>query len=548
MSEGISEAPSHRGAYLAAVVATVLAYANSLTDGFVFDDIFAVLKNPAVTEGFSLQRIFTTDIWGLSPRDGHFIGTFRPLMILSFASDWHLGGGHPWIFHATNVLLQAVASLAFVRLLAEHKLSRAAVLFAAVLFAVHPMHTDAVTSIVGRSELLWFTFAVGLLFAHRSDRWRAAVAAPVLLALGLASKESMLFALPLLAFDDLSRLRWNRLLPLRWATYAGVLVAVARWRTHLFGTAVGTGVGPITNPFKSAALDARIVTGLAGIGRGFKLLVAPTELQPDYGLGVTVPTATPSVWTFVGALALLGLTAAVLMNARRRPAVALAALWMAVPVVAGSNLPFVVTAAFAERLWYAPSAGFVLLLAEGIDRVLPKLRPALAHGLLGVTVLLFGAMTAARNLDWRNDVQLFVRAVEVSPNGVLGRLNLCQALTVRGRHDLAIPHCTAAARLAPGWGPTRFSRAVALERLGRYDEAETEFEALSHTSDVLPGMRAEYGHFLYERRDPARAKRYLLALMDAPTATEAERATYLRALLTLAPTARGPITLQPMGR
>src|SRR5215218_1698122 len=99
---------SRRALTLTAAFAAVLVYANSLANGFAYDDIWIVVRNARAHQLHDLRSILFTPYW---PSFGSELGLYRPLTILAFAFEWVLGGGAPWVFHLTNVLLHTVATV-----------------------------------------------------------------------------------------------------------------------------------------------------------------------------------------------------------------------------------------------------------------------------------------------------------------------------------------------------------------------------------------------------------------------------------------------------
>jgi hypothetical protein len=127
----------------------VFAYGNTLVNAFTMDDIrLYVLQNPQVTHP-SLKALFTPH---------KITNVFRPVTFSTFALDWKIGNGRPLGFHVVNVLLHAAVTLLFYLLLQTALESlphgKSVAFAAALLFAVHPIHAEAVASIVGRAELL----------------------------------------------------------------------------------------------------------------------------------------------------------------------------------------------------------------------------------------------------------------------------------------------------------------------------------------------------------------------------------------------------------
>jgi hypothetical protein len=189
-----SRARLHRWApYVVALVA-VAVYANALENGYVLDDRGILLKNPLVTSVSGIWRAFANPYWPAAIGGGQY----RPLVIASFSLDWWLSGGDPMWLHAVNILWHAAASV-LVWFLAAELLAPAAALGAALLFAVHPVHVEAVSNVVGRSELMAAAFVLAALLAHRRVKWLA----PIFFALALLSKESALVFVGLAVLHDL---------------------------------------------------------------------------------------------------------------------------------------------------------------------------------------------------------------------------------------------------------------------------------------------------------------------------------------------------------
>jgi len=160
---------------------TMLVYGNTLLNSFTLDDGVYILSNSAVT-GPSVRGLFEPD------KTNHI---FRPVTFATLALNWAVGGAQPFGYHLVNLLLHAAVILLLylvLRTLLE-PLPRAATvaLAAAWLFAVHPIHTEAVASIVGRSELLAAGFLLVAWLLHLHDRPILALAS---LVLALLSKES----------------------------------------------------------------------------------------------------------------------------------------------------------------------------------------------------------------------------------------------------------------------------------------------------------------------------------------------------------------------
>src|SRR5512143_72240 len=187
------------------VAACVVCYANGVTGDYTYDDKAIVRDDVRLRSPARLASIFTTSYFG-GPR-GQGTG-YRPILLLSYAIQWWLHGGAVFGFHVVNVALHILVTLLFARLLARLGVGEPVAFGAALIFAVHPIHVEAVTSLVGRGETLAAAFVLGMLLLalryRRKRRGRGAVLALLLLcyALGILSKESAAVApaLALLAY------------------------------------------------------------------------------------------------------------------------------------------------------------------------------------------------------------------------------------------------------------------------------------------------------------------------------------------------------------
>ena len=149
-------------AALVLVSACVLAYANGLTGTFVYDDKAIVRDNPRIRSPESVDELFTKEYFGGPPGTGT---AYRPVLLLSFAVQWWIRGADPVAFHAMNLALHVIVTLLLARLWLRVGLSPPVAAGAALLFAVLPIHVEAVTGLVGRGETLAALLVIASLLA-----------------------------------------------------------------------------------------------------------------------------------------------------------------------------------------------------------------------------------------------------------------------------------------------------------------------------------------------------------------------------------------------
>ena len=478
---------SHRSAiwpWLVIPAVVFLVYAPALWNGFVWDDQALVLRDPLIRS------------WRLVPDAfGHFLfldanGSefYRPVQRLSFLADYALNGFDPRVFHATSVLVHALAALALWRLgrriarvLGNDERISTAPAWAALAWAVHPLHTSAVTYISGRADslaALWAFLALNAMGASlQGGRGKKAIpmaAAALGFLLAALSKEIGLAALGvaglLLAFARTPRgetLRWTGLLVVVLATYVGLR----------------TGAERVPPPQAEPATWAeRPSLALAAAGEYAGLAVFPATLRMERGQARAIGSdetrfVPPSATQILGGLAVAALAAALLRRARQRSVrLALsAALLCYLPI---SNL-LTLNATVAEHWLYQPLAWSLLAAAWAIA---PRLRlesvsSRVVVGAFGIWVTLLAARTCARQADWRDQRTFLDRTIADGGGSARMWINLA-SLEIATDPVTAEAHFRRALVLAPG---QRFAVA-GLARLrmdqGNFTEARRLLDSL----------------------------------------------------------------------
>ena len=475
---------------IAVVVLALLVYANTLANGFAYDDISIVQTNPYITDWRQIPWLFTKGYW--SHRAGG-VGNYRPLTIVTFTVEYALWGLSPLGYHLTNVLLHAVNVALLFRLLRCYRVAPGMAGVAALVFAVHPVHTEAVANVVGRSELLGMLFG-GLMWwawvaARRAKRhrikvwvWRGAAALAYLAA--LLSKENMVTLPAALWLAEVlvarrrcflhstltARLRSLGAVTAPFWVLAASLVPYF-WLRSLAGegTAQTPGVGIVT--LAGYTLWQRAVIMLEAGLIWYRLLFVGYPLRPHYD-GTNIPVIPDwNGWKLMGLLLHAGLVAVLWLTWRRVPLVAFAIGFWFITLSVVSNVPIPLGMLVGERWLYVPSAGYAIALGYAVWLVWEKaywpetwlkakmgkhrywhLRAEVTRlCLLLVVASLVGSYvyrTAQRNLDWRDNYTLFSRFIETDPQHPIGYVNVGDAL-VRSQPQQARAFYEHALRVEP---------------------------------------------------------------------------------------------------
>lgn len=423
---------------LIAVVA--LIYVNTLRNEFTMDDGIYVLRNPQVTQA-SLRQFFAPN---------KFSNVFRPVTFATLAFNWRLGGARPFGFHLFNLLLHAGATcvlfLLLEALLGASPPAKEVAFVAALIFAVHPLHTEAVASIAGRAELLAAGFVFAAWILHLDDRQIPAFGCFVL---ALLSKESAVVFLPLLLVGDYARGKWKPIL--RYALFAGVtlLYLGILWKVQggRFGQPT---ISQLDNPLAVIPAQWRILNALRVAWKYAALHFYPAKLSCDYSFN-TIPMYLDWRHTLPALLAAMAAIGAWIWAVRKRRS----GLILAGGIYLGgfavtANILMPTGTIMGERLAYLPSAGFCLLAALGWDWLRGRQR-TVAVAALAAIVAAFGMRTMVRNLDWTDNMSLYSAGVRVSPGSAKMHGNLGTEYQAAVQWDLAASEYETALRINPDY-------------------------------------------------------------------------------------------------
>ncbi len=498
--------PLSRSIFLPPVLFLALAlllYGNTLKNGFVNDDKPLVANNALVNDASRLGDIFTSGYW--STRQDSVPELYRPLTILSLALNRRLSGAAPSGFHLVNLLLHGCVSYLIFRLALSIGMTRAAAWAAGLLFAVHPVHTEAVAPVVGRSELLAAIFFLAALRLHHGmarGEGRAAFAfgaAGCYLAASLSKEGALIFPtialLTDLAFPP-ARAFPPRARAIPYALYALVALLVLGMRYEVLGAVARADIRPLDNPLVALPAGAALSTALVALGGTLKLLVWPLRLSADYSGTEIRPAAgllDPRVIAVLAVIFLL-VAAAGWAWTRLRP-VSWGIAFLLIAILPVSNLFFLIGTIFGERLLYLPSAGFCV--AAGALWGEWRRRSATTALAASVLVLLAGSVrTVARNNVWRDDGSFALATSRDAPSSPKAQFNWGVFLEEHSNRQAEAAY-REAARLAPDWSDPRYNLAGLLAASGRLTEAIEEYRAALDIRPDDPRAVLNLGYALY---------------------------------------------------
>jgi tetratricopeptide (TPR) repeat protein len=454
------------------------AYANSFHLGFALDGQSKALEDPRVQAATAqnLRLIFTKHYWWPRPTDR----LYRPVTLASYLFNYAIlgNGANAAGYHIVNVLLHLLNACLLFELAFLVLKNRETAFWAAALWAVHPVQTEAVTNIAGRADLLSGACLFGGLLLYirsirltgrRKSLWLAALF--LVAVLGEFSKENAAALAGLMVLWDVA-FGWKEnqgwrprqlayfligcslclLAAIRWKVFEG-----EPWPETLF----------LDNPIHGAGFLEGRLTALTVVARYLGLLVWPARLSFDYAYNQVPLANLSSVGPWLCLLLLSGIAALVIGRYHTDRIPFWAAGFFGIALLPVSNLVFPIGAIMALRFLYVPSAGFAIAAAALAWRLR---RPQITRIALALVVILLMARTLARNPVWRDNAALGAADVLSAPASFRTHQVLARALyesDPKGKLDQAIREYEASFRLIQGLPPAD-SCADCLTELGMF--------------------------------------------------------------------------------
>jgi tetratricopeptide (TPR) repeat protein len=468
-----------------ATLATAL-YAPRLGHPFVTDDAVYIVENPAVREGAPLAAYFADRATIASNPDLHW-QAYRPLRTLAFRAIAALAGVNALAFGLANLALYVVSALLLFLLAVRLGTPRPAALAAAALWVAAPVHVEPVLYASSLGDHLSLALELGalVLVLRTLERPRPvlAVTAWLMVAAALLAKEMAVTAPALIAL---------------------VAIAVGKWRGARLTVAAHAGAVLLFLAARTAVLGAFGHGALAAGGVLHALAVAPLRLAAylritlaPLGHSAAYVLATPSTALIAGAWVLTLLVGVALARAGRMARLGMA--WFALALLPVLGL-VPLLADLADRFALLPSVGLALAApaaAAALGRAwrpLGVLAPALAF-------IAYVAGTAVERGAWASEAALWSKAVALEPRSAQAQRNLGLILLQGGQPAEALRHLDEARALGEMAGELDRRRAMALEALGRFAEAEGAARAALERDPTLGSAHALLGGLLARRGD-----------------------------------------------
>jgi len=464
------------------VIAGALAYANSLSGPFIFDDDATIVQNR------SIQNLQSTAVF-FPEREMPTAG--RPIVNLSFAVNYAIGGTSVGGYHVANLALHLLCGVVLFALV--HRTCRGAglsgppsaaalkgpphdsqgvtqtvagrafqarrtldlALAVALVWVLHPLNTEVVDYITQRTESMMALFYLLTLYASATNRPFLAVAA---CALGMASKESMVTApVMVVLYDRVFRFEsLKNAVRARWPLYAGlaatwILLAAVNWSgSRIHSAGFSTGVSVWTYLLNQSVMIVRYL----------RLAVWPRSLVLAYGTPQPMTLAEAPPYGLI-VVALLALTVVALW---RRPMLGFLGAWFFITLAPTTSVVPIATEVGAERRVYLALIAVVVLAVVAFASLL---RRQAAAAVLALVCLALASGTIARNREYESSLTMAQTVLERWPTPFAHAM-VGTELAKLGRHDEAIAQLRLGADRYPKAG---YHLGGELFNQGKHDEA-----------------------------------------------------------------------------
>ena len=433
------------------LIVSVLIYANTLKNNFVYDDNHIILDNKWITDVRYSPEIFSSPAWGFSKINKYVVNFYRPIKHIIFMIDYHIFGFNSWGFHLTNVLLHSLATILIFFIvrklftLDDEGLSGNNSIYAfmaALLFAAHPIHTEVVAWVSDKLEIgltLFYLLSFYLYICSKSITSAGFLLSVFFFFIALLTKETaVMLPVFLVLYDLLFEKRGHFMADFkgrlkRYVPYLLVFLLYLSMRTYALGKFASinttyTELSWLTIPLNAILLFVRYF---------FKLLL-PFNLNIYHTFNpvqfLTEPVVIFSLVFFLVFLSVLYITFV------KKPLICLSLMWIVIPLIPVLYVPVIGDNPFTERYLYLPSVGFTFLIAIGIKEVAMINRNVLKYLVFAtfVVTLLYSVGTISRNNVWQSDYTLWKDAAAKSPLKAATHVALGNAYEKTGSLDKAL--------------------------------------------------------------------------------------------------------------
>lgn len=449
--------------FLLIIIAGFCVYSNSLAGEFVWDDQILIEDNIYLKNFCNTSKVFS-DVGYLDVDKGY--SYYRPLQILSYMADYSLWKFNVFGYHLTNIILHILTSIVlywFILVIFKNKLTA---FFTSILFVIHPIHTEAVAYISGRADsmgLMFMLLAFIFYIKYKSNNSKFTHISMLLsYLLSLCSREStLIFPILILFYHYSFKEKFNL------KTVFSIIGVVC-----LYFVLRLNALGFLVYEHMSGLFD-RIPGAFVALGEYIRLLLIPFPLHMEYG---NRSFNFCNIKVIIGILILAVLLTCLFKFKNSKKFYFFGIGWFLITFLPISNI-FPINAYMAEHWLYAPSIGFFLITARGMNFVYSKLRfYNIGRILIFCIIGFYGFLTIAANSYWIDPVSFYERVLKFTPNNSIIYNNIGMLHNRRGKEEDAVSSFKKAISINPNFAQAYNNLAIIYWNKGERREALKLFQ------------------------------------------------------------------------
>lgn len=474
-------------------IAGIIAYFNSLFNGFVWDDEEQVVSNTIIHSLSNISQIFSGATF--SSGGGNLTGWFfRPLLTLSYMLNYAVWRDNAFGFHLFSILFHLLNATLLFKILQKLNINRPLAFILALIFVVHSATTEAVVYIAAVSELLYTFF--NLLAFYLLTKWekfslKKAGIVSLLTFSGLLFKESSIVIFPILViylFLYKTPDKWKWTISFLTTSFLYFLIRLIIVKTPIRH--------PEFSPISEASLFHRVLTIPAEFVSYLKIIVFPKDLAISQHFVITDPGNIGFLLPM--AVSLIFITGILILGWKLKSKPVLFGLaWFLIAFGLVSNI-FPLDMTIAERWLYFPLIGLILVLAGLLNKL--KLNSYIILSALFIALIL-GVRTMVRNSNWANGLALYTHDIQISKNSFDLENNLGVEQFRSAQFQQAKTHFENSIKLQPKWYFSYNNLGAVYEHDGDYTKAKEYYLKTLSFSDYYLAYENLAGIYLFQDRD-----------------------------------------------
>lgn len=458
-------------------VAILIVYYNSLLNPFIWDDLYLIEGNAFIKSWAHIKDIFATQLFQGSGAESNF---YRPIQSITLALDhaiWHL---NPIGYHITNILLHILTVVLIYFLLLKLTLDNTISLFTSLLFAIHPINTEAITYLSGRADPLSAVFFLSAFITYIKYRENKKIVFYLIslssFALALLSREGsiilpFLLCLYLAVFTDKKNRALTGLIPFFVISLIYILARLTVLNFH--ETALIS---------HKVALLNRLMTTSRAVFIYLSLLILPINLRMERYLITSKTIFEPT--TLLSVIGVICIFIVAIKLFRRSRLVFFSIAWFFITLLPYSNI-VPLNAMMAEHWLYLPSIGFFLIFTTLIFKFFKRVGVYIFLGIL----IAYSLVTVNQNQYWKNPLIFYPRILKFNPGSWCAHYNLGVVYSRLGLYDDAMNELSGAIALRPDYAGVYYELGIVYFNKGEIDRAISQYEK---ALELKPGYADAY--------------------------------------------------------